>query len=105
MKQILFTLIIFCGFPALADRPWTMDSGTTISVDSWDPITRTYELTYLEQPGQGPLITTQKELARCIKAINLGRIIRDPTSVLSAQYTTDRDLVLLLPEQVEARKT
>ena len=104
MNNTILSLILLFSVTAFADRPWTMDSGATITIDSYDPETKTYELTYLEFPAQGPLITTAAHLAKSIKAINLERIKRNPTSVLTNQFTTDKDLVLLLPEQVDALK-
>jgi len=103
--QMIFIafLLMFSG-GVFADRPWTMDSGATITIDSWDPETKTFEVTYLEYPAQGPLITTPEHLAKAIKALNLERIKRDPKSIVETQFTTDKDMVLLLPEEVEARK-
>ncbi len=104
MKNTIIALMILFSATAFAERPWTMASGTTITIDTYDPVTKTFELTYLEFPAQGPLITTAPELAKAIKALNLERIKRNPTSILESQYTTDKELVLLLPEQVEALK-
>lgn len=105
MKYIMAILILLSSFPAFAkQKPFPMSASAVIEVDLWDPATQTYELTLLEAPGQGPLIATPEEMARTIKALNLDKIKRNPTSIVKNQYKTDKVMMLLPPDLVEARK-
>lgn len=78
--------------------------GAMFNIDSYDPVSQTYSLTYLKYPAQGPLVTTPEFLAKAIPSINLDRIKRSPGSVVDQQFQTDQTLYLLMPEAIEARK-
>jgi hypothetical protein len=91
--------------PASAAKDkFTALPGAMFNIDSYDPVTQTYALTYLKYPAQGPLVTTPEYLAQAIPAIKLERLKRSPDSVVSQQYQTDQTLYLLMPEAIEARK-
>ena len=111
MKYIFAILILLTGMIATAQdkrvvkqKPFPMSAEAVIEVDSWNSESQTYEITLLEAPGQGPLIATPEEMARCIKAINLAKIKRAPESILKNQYKTDKVMMLLPPDLVEERK-
>lgn len=86
-----------------AEHTYPMDANTLIEVESYDPNSETYEVVCQQYPGQGPLIVTPEELARTVSAVNIGKIMTDPKSVLHNQYSTDKVMNLLPPTFVEAR--
>lgn len=105
MKKLVLILILGFSAAALAGKDtFTGTAGAMFNIDSYDPVSQTYELTYLKYPAQGPLITTPEYLAAAIPSINLERIKRNPDSIKDHQYQTDKTIYFLMPEAVQARK-
>jgi hypothetical protein len=97
-------LMIYAQPASASKKTFTALPGAMFNIDSYDPVSQTYELTYLKYPAQGPLITTPEYLAQAIPTIKLERIQRSPDAVINQQYQTDKTLYLLMPEAIEERK-
>ncbi len=102
------TAIVICllwtGVALNAEQHWGMDAKEPIVIKSYDPVTQTYEIEDTTYPAQGPLIVTPEVLKKCVEAISLDKIRRDPTSVIGNNYVTDKWMFLLTDEELEARK-
>jgi hypothetical protein len=78
-------------------RAFPMKSKEMVEVLSYDPVKKVYAISNLTYWGQGPIYVTPEDLAKAIPTLNLDRILRDPNSILTNQYLTDRPMMIKVP--------
>lgn len=79
-------------------------AGTMIELKSFDPTTKTYEITYLKYKHQGPFYATIEEVTQAISVLNIERLERHPKDIVTNQYVLDKDMKLLAPSDLPARQ-
>lgn len=104
MKVYFVVMLTFVSFIAKAQHSFPMAKNTPIKINSYDPTSKTFDITAIQYPGQGPLTTTAEELSKAIHGLRLKRLERNPSSVVDLQFTTNKKMILLPPTLVEARK-
>lgn len=104
MGRLTILLFSLMAFRADAGNWLQMDPKVLIDIESYDKASQTYKIIDLKYPGQGPLIATPDELARCISTIKLDRIRREPTSIVKTEYQTEKQMNFLSPKEIAARK-
>lgn len=109
--KTLFRSVVTLAFLCIPQTLWAglesflVKRGSFIEVTSYDPKSKTYEITHQKYPGQGPLIVTAEQLSKAAPTtVKLNRVLKDPESILTQQFQIDQDMETLSTAEFEARR-
>jgi hypothetical protein len=79
-------------------------AGNLIQVIGYDPQSKSYQLKRVRNLSEGALDATPESLAKGIHSLDLKAIRKKPKSIVGNEYSTDEDTVLLLSDELTARR-
>ncbi|HMN67502.1 MAG TPA: hypothetical protein PKC28_03090 [Bdellovibrionales bacterium] len=104
--KIIFSISLFAAAIAanaqLAEVP--MDANTLVEIEAYLQKENVFEITEVENPGQGRWYATAENLVKAVPALKLDRVKKDPNSIVKNQYKTD-NVMMILPELPEPKKS
>lgn len=92
---------------AMAELPSVMEppikAGTMISVDKYEPKSKTYQVTITKEPSVGPNVAMPGDLVDAISTLDSEKLSERPESVVGNTYSLDKELRLISEKGVKLR--
>lgn len=90
--------------PAYMGTDLPFQEGALIRFVTYDEKTRTYEAIVPGLIGEGVAYVSPEAAARSIRALDLKRLVKNPTCILGNDYSNEIVMPVLSPEERNARK-
>ena len=114
MRKLAILFLFFCTTAFAAKKSQLPPGGemfdypiraqAMISVQSYDPQTRTYRINLEKEPAVGPNFTTLEYLNTAIDLPDFEKVKKNPDKIVGNIYQLQKKLILISRKAVEKRK-